>query len=155
MTADALPMQPRKIVQPLIGVQEVSLTIAQGVFIMTAETMLAEQKIVVARKGVSALAEAELQVLGRQVPDWKVTNVDGMAQLQHTYLTADFAQALQFANQIGALAEEVNHHPALLIEWGKLTVSWWTHTVRGLHLNDFIMAARCDVELVSGNGGNG
>ena len=49
-----------------------------------------------------------------------------------------------FANAIGGAAEEQGHHPALLVEWGKVTVSWWTHAIGGLHRNDFIMAARTD-----------
>ena len=45
---------------------------------------------------------------------------------------------------MGEAAEKEGHHPALLTEWGKVTVSWWTHDVGGLHQNDFIMAARTD-----------
>jgi len=53
----------------------------------------------------------------------------------------DFVAAMNFAQEITAIAEQVDHHPALLIEWGKLSVSWWTHSLGGLHINDFIMAA--------------
>jgi 4a-hydroxytetrahydrobiopterin dehydratase len=56
----------------------------------------------------------------------------------------NFAQALDYTNRVGTLAEEAGHHPALLVEWGKVTVSWWTHKIKGLHRNDFIMAARSD-----------
>ena len=56
----------------------------------------------------------------------------------------DFAQALELTNRIGALAEAEKHHPAILTEWGKVTVSWWTHKIRGLHRNDVIMAAKTD-----------
>ena len=56
----------------------------------------------------------------------------------------DFAQALEFTNKVGELAEEEGHHPALLTEWGRTTVTWWTHKIRGLHRNDFIMAAKTD-----------
>ena len=55
-----------------------------------------------------------------------------------------FAQALAVTNRVGEQAEEEGHHPALLTEWGKVTVSWWTHKIGGLHQNDFIMAARTD-----------
>ena len=46
--------------------------------------------------------------------------------------------------RVGALAESEGHHPALLTEWGRTTVTWWTHKIRGLHRNDFIMAAKTD-----------
>lgn len=51
---------------------------------------------------------------------------------------------LAFTNQVGQLAEEQGHHPAILLEYGKVTVRWWTHKINGLHRNDFIMAARTD-----------
>ncbi len=55
-----------------------------------------------------------------------------------------FAQALEFTTKVGELAEEEGHHPALLTEWGRATVMWWTHKIKGLHRNDFIMAAKTD-----------
>ena len=61
----------------------------------------------------------------------------------------NFVQALAFTHRVGELAEEQDHHPALLTEWGKVTVTWWTHAVKGLHRNDFIMAAKTD-ELYRG-----
>ncbi len=61
-------------------------------------------------------------------------------------------QVLAFTNKIGELAEEEGHHPALLTEWGKVTVSWWTHKIGGLHRNDFIMAARSDRAFATAEG---
>jgi hypothetical protein len=61
--------------------------------------------------------------------------------------------ALAFTNRVGALAEEEGHHPALLTEWGRVTVTWWTHLIRGLHRNDFIMAAKTDALAAAGGGG--
>ena len=64
-----------------------------------------------------------------------------------------FADALAFTNRVGVLAEEEAHHPALLTEWGQVTVTWWTHKIRGLHRNDFIMAAKTDaLAAESGHG---
>jgi 4a-hydroxytetrahydrobiopterin dehydratase len=51
---------------------------------------------------------------------------------------------MEFANQISIIAEQGDHHPALLIEWGRVTVTWWSHSIGGLHLNDFVMAAKTD-----------
>ena len=57
---------------------------------------------------------------------------------------SNFAEALTFTDKVGELAETEGHHPAILTEWGRVTVTWWTHKIRGLHRNDFIMAAKTD-----------
>ena len=67
-----------------------------------------------------------------------------IARLERVFHFPSFADALAFTNRVGALAEEEGHHPALLTEWGRVTVTWWTHKIRGLHRNDFIMAAKTD-----------
>jgi len=76
------------------------------------------------------------------VPDWQIVERDGIKRLERVFKFKEFAEALAFTNRVGAPAEEENHHPALLTEWGKVTVTWWTHKIRGLHRNDFIMAAK-------------
>ena len=91
-----------------------------------------------------ALSTAEQQELLKQLSGWKISLVEGVAQLRKDYDFKNFRQALALTNSIGALAEAENHHPELTTSWGKLSVSWWTHGVQGLHHNDFIMAARCD-----------
>jgi 4a-hydroxytetrahydrobiopterin dehydratase len=92
----------------------------------------------------TALSPEQCQTLLQQLTDWQLSSAAGVAQLSKTYLFADFKQALAFTNQLGCISEEHNHHPALLTEWGKVTVNWWSHSVHGLHQNDFIMAARTD-----------
>ena len=69
---------------------------------------------------------------------------DGVKRLERSYKFKDFAQALSWTNQVGQLAEAEGHHPALLTEWGKVSVTWWTHKIGGLHRNDFIMASKAD-----------
>ena len=56
----------------------------------------------------------------------------------------DYEQSLKFSQKVAALAEEEDHHPAILLEWGKVEVTWWTHKIGGLHKNDFIAAAKTD-----------
>ncbi|MCL7455388.1 MAG: 4a-hydroxytetrahydrobiopterin dehydratase, partial [Anaerolineae bacterium] len=80
----------------------------------------------------------------QQLPGWEVLEREGVPQLERTFKFADFAQALGFTNRVGQLAEEKDHHPTIVTEWGKVTVTWWTHSVGGLHQNDFVMAARTD-----------
>jgi 4a-hydroxytetrahydrobiopterin dehydratase len=79
-----------------------------------------------------------------QLLGWQITEVSGIERLEKSFPFKNFAQALHFTNQVGAVAEQANHHPAILTEWGRVTVSWWTHKIAGLHVNDFIMAAKTD-----------
>jgi len=79
-----------------------------------------------------------------QIPGWNIVTEEGMSRLKRVYAFPNFEKALAFAIKIGALAEAENHHPAILTEWGKVTVAWWTHKIKGLHMNDFIMAAKTD-----------
>ena len=86
----------------------------------------------------------EIECYQREVPDWQLISPAGIAQIQRAYAFPNFAQALDFTNRVGVIAEIAGHHPALLTEWGKVTVTWWTHAINGLHQNDFIMAAKTD-----------
>jgi 4a-hydroxytetrahydrobiopterin dehydratase len=88
--------------------------------------------------------EEEKQALSAYVPDWEIVEVDGEEQLKRTFKLKNFAQAQAFTNKVGDLAEEVDHHPVIILEYGKVTVHWWSHEIHGLHKNDFIMAARTD-----------
>lgn len=84
--------------------------------------------------------QSELQ----RLPGWDIVVINDVAQLKKSYRFRNFAQALAFTNQVGALAEEHNHHPEIVTEWGRVTLSWWTHTAKGLTQNDFDMAGRVD-----------
>jgi 4a-hydroxytetrahydrobiopterin dehydratase len=96
------------------------------------------------RKGAPRLSDEEIDALHKDVPTWGVVDFGDLPRLVKTFDFTDFAAALQFTDAVGGLAEEQGHHPAILTEWGKVTVSWWTHKIQGLHRNDFIMAARTD-----------
>jgi 4a-hydroxytetrahydrobiopterin dehydratase len=65
-------------------------------------------------------------------------------RLERVFKFKNFVQALEFTNKIGAIAEAEGHHPLLVTEYGRVTVDWWTHVIKGLHKNDFIMAAKSD-----------
>jgi 4a-hydroxytetrahydrobiopterin dehydratase len=105
---------------------------------------LAQMKCVACRRDAPTVTDAEIAELQRQVPDWELVEFDGIKRLRRVFSVDDFAQALEFTGKVGALAEEEGHHPALLTEWGRTTVTWWTHKIKGLHRNDFIMAAKTD-----------
>jgi 4a-hydroxytetrahydrobiopterin dehydratase len=105
---------------------------------------LVDSKCTPSRKGDPPAAEAEVASYHAQVPDWEIIERDGISQLERVFKLKNFAQGLAFTNQVGELAEEEDHHPAILTEWGRVTVTWWTHAVGGLHKNDFIGAAKTD-----------
>lgn len=90
------------------------------------------------------VTEDEKTELLKAIPDWEIVELDGEEQLRRVFKFRNFAQAQAFTNKVADLAEEENHHPAILLEWGKTTVRWWTHKIGGLHKNDFVMAARTD-----------
>jgi 4a-hydroxytetrahydrobiopterin dehydratase len=94
------------------------------------------------------LNEDQAGLLLARLSDWKIISKDNESRLEKSFKFADFKQALDFTGRIGRLAEEEDHHPVLVTEWGKVTVEWWTHKIKGLHRNDFIMAAKND-ELYS------
>ena len=105
---------------------------------------LKQQSCEACRKGAPRISEQEARELRPQVPDWKQIEEDGEERLQRQFSFKNFAEALAFTNQVGDLAEDEGHHPALLTEYGKVTVTWWTHKIGGLHRNDFICAAKTD-----------
>ena len=105
---------------------------------------LANQKCEACRIGAPRVTDAEVAELLPEIPGWNHFTRDGMDRLERSYQFGDFAAALAFTNRVGDLAEQEGHHPAILTEWGRVTVSWWTHKIAGLHRNDFIMAARTD-----------
>jgi 4a-hydroxytetrahydrobiopterin dehydratase len=105
---------------------------------------LVQEKGVSLHGGEPAATDAEIEKLHRQVPEWQIVERDGVKHLERVFKFMNFAWALSFTNRVGELAEAENHHPALLTEWGRVTVTWWSHTVKGLHRNDFIMAAKTD-----------
>jgi len=105
---------------------------------------LADHPLADNRKQAAPLTDAETADLKRLLANWDIRYEEHVPQLTRHYPFPDFATALHFANTIGKLADAADHHPTLFVEWGKLTVAWWTHTLKALHMNDFIMAARCD-----------
>jgi 4a-hydroxytetrahydrobiopterin dehydratase len=101
-------------------------------------------KCTACRGGEPTLNDDEIAELRPQVPEWQIVERDGIRRLERVFPFKNFAYAMAFANLVAAIAEAEGHHPALLAEWGRVTVTWWTHKIRGLHRNDFIMAAKTD-----------
>ena len=111
---------------------------------------LEQMKCIPCRGGEPAVADVGIAKFLPQVSQWEIVERDGIKRLERVFKFPDFAQALTFTNKVGELAEAEGHHPAILTEWGKVTVTWWTHKIRRLHRNDFIMAAKTDPLYSSG-----
>lgn len=105
---------------------------------------LSAERCVACRRDSPRVTEAEIAELRREVSGWQLLERDGIARLERVFHFPSFADALTFTNRVGVLAEAEGHHPALLTEWGRVTVTWWTHKIGGLHRNDFIMAAKTE-----------
>lgn len=97
------------------------------------------------RGGEPVLAEREISKFKNQISKlWEVVDDNGIKKLTRSFKFKNFAQALEFVNKVGELAESEGHHPEIEFGWGHATVTWWTHKIGGLHQNDFIMAAKTD-----------
>ncbi len=105
---------------------------------------LKQQKCDACTADSPAVTEEEISKLHSEIPEWEVKEENGEKRLERVFKFKDFKSALNFTNKIGEEAENQEHHPALLTEYGKVTVMWWTHAINGLHRNDFIMAAKTD-----------
>jgi 4a-hydroxytetrahydrobiopterin dehydratase len=95
------------------------------------------------------LADERIEEILAQVPEWELVERDGIKRLERTFKFRNFAQALAFTDRVGEIAEEEGHHPVIELTWGRATVTWYTHKIKGLHQNDFIMAAKTDELYVS------
>jgi 4a-hydroxytetrahydrobiopterin dehydratase len=91
------------------------------------------------------LNERDINQYISQLPGWQIYEKEGEPRLEKAFLFQDFNQAVVFTNRVAGVANEEDHHPAILTEWGKVTIAWWTHKIKGLSLNDFIMAAKTDL----------
>lgn len=105
---------------------------------------LSNQQCEPCRIGTPAVTEDQIQKFMPKIRNWDLIKLDGINRLRRTYEFHNFVEAISFTNKVGEIAEKEGHHPAILTEWGKVTVSWWTHKIKGLHANDFIMAAKTD-----------
>ncbi|PKM23161.1 MAG: 4a-hydroxytetrahydrobiopterin dehydratase [Gammaproteobacteria bacterium HGW-Gammaproteobacteria-14] len=110
---------------------------------------LAEQACEACRADAPRATDEQVAQWRNEIPAWKLVEEDGVVKLQRQFSFADFSAAMAFSQQVAVLADSVGHHPSLLTEWGKVTVTWWTHKITGLHRNDFICAARTDQLLTN------
>jgi len=111
---------------------------------LMSEKNLSQMECEACRADAKPATAEERENFGREIPEWHVDTVEGVDRLVRRFSFRNFAEALAFTNRVGAIAEEVQHHPKLVTEWGSCQVSWWSHEMGGLHRNDYILAARTD-----------
>ncbi|MBI4299184.1 MAG: 4a-hydroxytetrahydrobiopterin dehydratase [Chloroflexi bacterium] len=107
-------------------------------------TQLIKEKCVACRSDSPHVTEQEIAELHPQIADWTLIVEEEIPKLERRFRFKNFVLALAFTNKIGDLAESEGHHPRIVTEWGRVAVTWWTHKIKNLHRNDFIMAAKTD-----------
>ena len=137
------PLEPQTLIGPLIdkdAVEKMQSRIAQvkkeGGNILSGGEVLSGEGFETGNYVVPVLAEVSMEM--------KSVQEETFAPVLYLMKYKNFDEALTFTNKVGQLAEAEGHHPSILTEWGKVTVTWWTHKIKGLHRNDFIMAAKTD-----------
>ncbi|USF89281.1 4a-hydroxytetrahydrobiopterin dehydratase [Candidatus Endoriftia persephone] len=105
---------------------------------------LTQEQCEACRADAPQVSESELANLIKLIPDWNIEVRNGVMQLEKVFSFNNFEEALAFTNKVGRISEAAGHHPAVLTEWGRVSITWWSHKIRGLHHNDFIMAAKTD-----------
>ncbi len=108
---------------------------------------LTVQKCEACHAGALHVSDEELATFMKELPNWAVITKDNTLMLERVFEFKGYKKAVALTNKIVDLANEEGHHPAILLEWGKVTVTWWTHAINGLHKNDFICAAKTDALL--------
>lgn len=108
---------------------------------------LSEMNCEACRVDAPRVASDETRELLKALPEWKLVYMGGIATLERVFTFKEYSAGLAFSQHIGELAIAEDHHPKMVIEWGRVTVQWWTHKIRGLHRNDFIMAAKTDTSF--------
>ena len=96
------------------------------------------------RVGSLPVTDSELKIFSENFKEWELLNENGIRKIKKQFKFPNFQEALSFTIKMGKLSEEQGHHPLLTLEWGKVSVIWWTHKIKDLHMNDFIMASKTD-----------
>ena len=91
----------------------------------------------------------EAERLMQFIPSWTLNNREFPHRLTREFMFKNFKDAVKFSVKIAELADEQDHDPKLIIEWCKVSIFWWTHSIKGIHLNDLIMAAKANALALS------
>jgi 4a-hydroxytetrahydrobiopterin dehydratase len=121
---------------------------AAGVEVRPAESSpmseLTEMTCEACRFDAPKVTDSEKSQFHNEIPGWEIVNVDDIERLRRVFKLKNYAESVAFTNRIADMAEAEDHHPLIVLEWGRVTVEWWSHKIKGLHRNDFIAAAKTD-----------
>lgn len=87
------------------------------------------------------VSDDEASILINEIEGWDVID-DGVKKLKKEFSFSNYSDSVNFSNKVADMADKEDHHPQIILEWGKVTVIWWSHKIKGLHKNDFICAAK-------------
>ena len=87
------------------------------------------------------VSDDEASVLLKELEGWQLID-DGVRKLKKEFNFSSYSDSKDFTNKVADMADQEDHHPQIILEWGKVTVIWWSHKIKGLHKNDFICAAK-------------
>ena len=87
------------------------------------------------------ISDNEASMLIKEIEGWDLIN-DGIKKLKKEFSFSNYSDSVDFSNKVADMADKEDHHPQIILEWGKVTVIWWSHKIKGLHKNDFICAAK-------------
>ena len=107
-------------------------------------SQLTNKTCVACRVGAPLATEDEINGFKQQLPNWSIVDEDAVKRLKRVFTFNNFVDAVAFTTTVDNHALFRNDHSSIVTEWGKVTVCWWTHKINGLHVNDFIMAAKTD-----------
>ena len=105
--------------------------------------MLENNKCEACRIGAPKVTDEEKKTILKELPDWNILD-DGVEKLVKDFKVSSYMEAVDFTKKVAEMADEEDHHPKIILEWGKVTVYWWSHKIEALHKNDFICAAKTD-----------
>lgn len=105
-------------------------------------TELAQQRCVPCEGGALPLTREEAEKLAEEVPSWKLA--EDAKHIEKTCTFKNWKEAIAFTNKISDIAEAEGHHPDLVLSWGRVEIELSTHAIKGLSVNDFILAAKID-----------
>ena len=87
------------------------------------------------------VSDNEAAMIMKEIEGWDLIN-DGIKKLKKEFSFSNYSDSVDFLNKVADMADKEDHHPQIILEWGKVTVIWWSHKIKGLHKNDFICAAK-------------
>ena len=102
---------------------------------------LAESSCEACRIDAPLVSDDEASVLIKEIEGWYLID-DGVKKLKKEFNFSSYSDSKDFTNKVADMADQEDHHPQIILEWGKVTVIWWSHKIKGLHKNDFICAAK-------------